>query len=192
MLLTVIFAGVSVFATDLYKSGYDNGYNDGLHAVQYFVSPTEGQPGQWVVGYKQGLKKGEIDRINQVSQQNKLSSFNRKLTGIVDLFKAVNFTGNEVDLEQYMADSENLFEEIRMNIENDDIDQGIEKGTLLRMYASYASDMDSYDRTSFSPLNRKLVEYLNYRLQVVTDHGSKLEMKYYSDLLKLIVDMISK
>ncbi len=192
VVITVLFLSAVAFAGDIYNNGYLDGYNDGFKAIQYFVSPTLGQAEEWVSGYRKGIVDGETDRGSVKSKENKLVSFDRNLEQIVDLFKAVNFSNDENDHNQYIADSENMFERIRMNIENDDIDAGIEKGVLLEKYADYASNMDSYDRTSFSPLNRKLVEYLNYRLMVVTEKGTKLEMKYYGDLLKKVINLISK
>ncbi len=192
IVITVLFFSVVAFAGDLFQNGYDAGYNDGFKAIQYFVSPTLGQTGKWISGYKKGIFEGEIDRNSLEVAEDKFSTFDKKLTQIVDLFKAVNFSNDENDHNQYMADSENMFERIRMNIENDDIDAGIEKGVLLEKYAEYATNMDSYDRTSFTPLNKNLVEYLNFRLMVVTEKGTKLEMKYYGDLLKKVVNLISK
>ena len=190
--LLVIMMGVGLFASELYDQGYERGYNDAIYGVSYFVSPTMGQPEEWVKGYEEGFAKGLKEKEEEVNAQKKVVSFKNSLNQIVDLYKAVAFQKDEKKMEMLMARSENLFEEMRTNIESEDDVAGLTRGELIEEYVSYVGNLDVQARDAFSYLNRNLIEYLTYRIMVVKEKGSRLELKYYEDLLKKVRFLVGR
>ena len=191
--LAVMFLSVVLFANQLYDQGYQRGYNDALYGINYFVSPTMGQPADWVKGYKNGFAKGLKDQMNKVKDKsNRLNSFKENLSQIVDLYKAVTMTPDEEKMRMMMEKSENIFEEMRLNIESEDDVANLAKGELFDEYVNYLGSIEVSARDAFLNLNKKLIDYLTYRLMVVKEKGSRAEMRYYDEMLNKVRFLVGR
>jgi hypothetical protein len=191
--LAVMFLSVVLFANQLYDQGYQRGYNDALYGINYFVSPTMGQPTDWVKGYKDGFAKGLKDQMTQVKNKSaKLNTFKDNLNQIVDLYQAVTVTPDETKMKMMMEKSENVFEEMRLNLESEDDVAMLAKGELLDKYVKYMGEIEVNARDAFLQINKKLIDYLTYRLMVVKEKGSRAEMRYYEENLNKVKFLVGR
>ena len=199
----ILLMGVMLMAQDLYKEGFKKGYQDGVMRVVYFVSPTQGQPAEWVKGYKDGHQKGlKVKLDGQISSLVNTESLNtvktplkKDLEDVLNLYGVASYADDETAYDLYKEASVSLSKKIIDNFDGileEVSENGADRGEYLNQYVDYLGQLDYSQRDAYQLTNKRLVEFFENKYLWAKDNGSRLEMKLYEDGLKKVQFLVGR